>query len=156
MNTLRCFPRLTASAVSQPCASHARLWRRSRILTMGIVSLFVSCAMGTALLLIAEQGLASPPPSEGGPPPNLAPEIVQFVAIQLETCWSFQGYVLDEQPLGLTVRFGGIIDGHSVTVANSNGFFMYNVDVSETGTVTAQTTDSQSLNSNVAECFVMQ
>jgi hypothetical protein len=63
--------------------------------------------------------------------------------------WTFTGTVVDESPGGLTVRFGGLLSGHSVTVW-SNGTFMYTAQVTGPGSVTAKTTDWWGLNSNEA------
>ena len=64
--------------------------------------------------------------------------------------------MLDEAPNGLVVTFGGLLEGHSVTIRNNEGYFWYSLALSEEGDVTAQTKDSEGLESNLASYFVWQ
>lgn len=90
-----------------------------------------------------------------------APQIVSFGAVQVSGgVWDFSGTVIDANPSGLTVNFGGepvSLQGKSA-VTNGSGNFMFaiqlNTNGSDNGTATAQTTDSQGLTSNLAMCVV--
>lgn len=105
-------------------------------------------------------GYVAPPPA-GDPAVNAAPKIVDFTATETSTPGRFRlsGRVLDENPAGLTVTFGGVpsVRGHTTT-AQSNGAFVAYVtlkrDGSDAGTITASTRDAQGLLSNVAEADV--
>lgn len=61
----------------------------------------------------------------------------------------FQGTVVDESPGGLTVTFGGLLDGHQ-TLTNDYGYFMYRVELDGPGSVSAHTVDDQQQGSNYA------
>lgn len=67
--------------------------------------------------------------------------------------WTFEGTVVDENPEGVTVTFGGLLDGHSTT-ADEDGTFSYTVILTGAGLVTAQATDELGEESDVAETFV--
>jgi hypothetical protein len=94
-------------------------------------------------------------------PPPTGPQIVGFTAVEIGCgFWKFSGTVTDPNPAGLTVTFGGqpvSLNGHTATT-DANGNFSFsiqlNTDGSDNGIVTAQTTDSQGLQSNVAMCDV--
>ena len=60
--------------------------------------------------------------------------------------------MLDDKPTdGLTVHFGGVLDGQSATV-DANGHFELIIALPSgtTGEATAQTTDADGLTSNIA------
>jgi len=100
-----------------------------------------------------QSGIQTPPPG--------APQIVSFGAVEVVGgVWDFTGTVIDANPAGLTVKFGGepeSLQGASTTT-NANGNFDYatmlNTNGSDNGTATAQTTDGQGLTSNLAMCLV--
>jgi hypothetical protein len=101
-----------------------------------------------------QSGIQAPPPG--------APQIVSFGAVEVgQGMWDFTGTVIDANPAGLTVKFGGepeSLQGTSTTtIANGNFDYatMLNTNGSDNGTATAQTTDGQGLASNVATCGVM-
>ena len=95
--------------------------------------------------------------TDGGGVPNVAPEIVDFTAVEVVGgLWRFTGDVLDEAPGGLTITFGGepeSLQGESTTT-DANGHFdvaiLLNTDGSDNGLASAQTTDGGGLASNVA------
>jgi len=94
-------------------------------------------------------------------PPPSAPQIVSFGAVEVVGgVWDFTGTVIDANPAGLTVSFGGepvSLQGASTTT-EANGNFIYatmlNTNGSDNGTATAQTTDGQGYVSNLAMCEV--
>ena len=81
-----------------------------------------------------------------------APQIVNFSVTECpDNHWRFEGNVGDEHPLGMTITFGGLLQGHATGV-DDGGHFTYDVVLeTEEGLVTAQTSDCQGLRSNVAE-----
>lgn len=84
------------------------------------------------------------------PPPNSPPSIVDFGGTLGLLGWTFEGQVIDEDPEGLVVTFGGLLDGHQVTVNDADGYFYYTVEINGTGAVTAYTVDDEQQGSNVA------
>lgn len=84
------------------------------------------------------------------PPPNSPPSIVDFGGTLGLLGWTFEGQVIDENPIGMAVTFGGLLDGHQVTVNDADGYFYYTVEINESGTVTAYTVDDEQQGSNVA------
>src|SRR5262249_39616983 len=100
---------------------------------------------------LVDFSLAAEPPTydAGLPAPNVAPVIVDFNAEEVGNgLFIFSGRVIDEQPGGLTVAFGGVpsIAGLT-TVTDANGVFVLIVrlktDGSDVGTVSAITADAQ-------------
>lgn len=84
---------------------------------------------------------------------NDQPEIVDFAGTpQQSPIWVFSGRVVDENPGGRTVTFGGLLTGHSTTT-NSDGTFSLSVPLTTGGTVSATTTDPQG--SQSAPVFVV-
>ncbi len=82
----------------------------------------------------------------------IAPTITSFSNQPEFGLRRFYGTVIDDAPVaGLTIRFGGIIDGKTTTV-NADGTFELIVELppGTNGTATAQTTDGDGLDSNVA------
>ncbi|MCI0377405.1 MAG: hypothetical protein L0215_07355 [Gemmataceae bacterium] len=87
-----------------------------------------------------------------------APAIVNFAATRLAgNIFTFTGRVVDEDPLGLKVTFGGLpsLVGRYV-LAGADGSFSLTVELAcgEEGIATAQTTDWWLLNSAIAETLV--
>lgn len=85
-----------------------------------------------------------------GIPKNRPPIIADFAGISGITLWTFQGQVVDENPVGLVVTFGGILDGHQTTVRDEDGYFWYGVPFPGNGNVTAHTIDREEQSSNFA------
>lgn len=117
-----------------------RIRRRPVALGAFSITLFIC-------LLHRVYAIDPPPPP---PPVNNPPSIVDFVGSKSQFSWTFEGYVIDENPVGLTVTFGGLLSGHSTTVAGANGHFQYTVEVEGLSAVTAQTTDDHDQDSNNA------
>lgn len=87
---------------------------------------------------------ATPPPSSNKPP-----VIRNFTHTVQGTVVIFTGTVVDENPSGLTVRFGGpsSMDNLSITT-DTNGNFTLSVNMGgQTGEVWARATDAQGLDS---------
>lgn len=90
-----------------------------------------------------------------------APQITNFVAsARIGGIWEFSGDVVCDSPGGLTITFGGepeSLQGVTV-VTDENGHFTLTIslltDGSDDGLATAQTTDSEGLESNVASCNI--
>ncbi len=88
---------------------------------------------------------------------NAAPRIVNFQGVEVVGgLWRFTGDVIDEDPAGLTVIFGGepsSLQGVTVTT-DANGHFektmLLKTDGSDNGLASAQTVDRGGLASNVA------
>ena len=101
--------------------------------------------------------VAQAPGGGGGAPaiPNLPPKIKDFSWTANAGIYTFIGKVEDEQPGGLTVRFGGLtsLEGQS-TVTDANGNFSFSValtnNVNDRGAATAITRDVQGLDSSEA------
>lgn len=91
-----------------------------------------------------------PPP----PPPNVPPLIVDFAGTMGASEWTFDGQVIDENPVGLVITFGGLLAGHQTTVHDSDGYFQYTVQLQGPGTVTAHTVDDHQQGSNDATYYV--
>jgi hypothetical protein len=113
-------------------------------------------------------GTLPPPPSADEepsplfvPPPNLAPQIANFVGVEIVGgLWRFSGDVIDEAPAGLIVSFGGepiSLQGLGA-LTDLNGHFVkivpMNVDGSDNGLASARTFDIRGAFSNLALCNV--
>lgn len=85
---------------------------------------------------------------------NDAPSIVDFTVSETLGIYTFEGQVIDEAANGLTVTFAGLLTGHSATT-DADGYFWYSLALSQSGTVTAQTTDTGSLTSNAPNVQVV-
>ena len=90
------------------------------------------------------------PAQDGQPPVNQAPQIVDFDAENVGNgWWLISGRVVDEQPDGLTVSFGGAVASlaNVTVVTDADGEFSYLVQLNNNGTDTgwlsATTTDGQ-------------
>jgi hypothetical protein len=105
----------------------------------------------------------APPGGNGGPndpqdpgAPLLPPRITDFVAYVEKGILCVSGFVVDDKEVGgLTVRFGGEIDGQSASV-DPDGFFelMLGVPSGFGGMVYAQTTDTDGLDSELVSKYV--
>ena len=93
-------------------------------------------------------------PPDPPPPPNVPPTIVDFTGANGGAGWTFTGQVLDENPSGLVVAFGGLLAGHQTTVQSPDGYFQYIVEIQGPGTVTAYTVDDHQQGSNNAVYYV--
>ncbi|MBI5761028.1 MAG: Ig-like domain-containing protein [Planctomycetales bacterium] len=84
------------------------------------------------------------PPPEEDPPTNDPPVIVGFGwANYSGTVYVFSGQVMDEHPAGLTVTFGGTLEGFSATTA-ADGTFTFSkvLGPEDMGLVSASTVDN--------------
>jgi hypothetical protein len=100
---------------------------------------------------------ASGPVYITAPPQNAAPRVVNFGAAEIVGgLWRFTGDVADEAPGGLTIWFGGepasLENATATTDANGHfdEVFILRTDGSDNGLASAETRDSQGLDSNVA------
>lgn len=92
---------------------------------------------------------------------NAAPKIVDFAAVSLgNNVYSFRGKVIDENPGGLTITFGGgtsTMNGLTITT-ESDGTFLVTKTLltngNDTGSVTVSTVDIWGVASNTATVFV--
>lgn len=119
------------------------------------------CTVFPAFLLIAgvvvQVGQANAiDPNQAPPPPpvNNPPVIAEFNGIAGSGIWVFQGQVIDENPLGMVITFGGVLNGHEVVVSDSDGYFYYGVELTGVGVVTALTVDELDQVSNLATCYL--
>ena len=87
-------------------------------------------------------------------PPNVPPTIVDFTGTNDEYGWTFTGQVLDENPGGLVITFGGVLAGHQTTVESQDGYFEYEVEIQGSGAVTAYTVDDHQQGSDYAVYYV--
>ncbi len=108
--------------------------------------------LGLAMIIgaIFLSGIARAIDPDPVPPPNLAPVIVDFVGTNGATEWTFTGRVIDENPAGLAVTFGGLLSGHQTTVQDAGGYFSYTTQVEGPGMVTAHTIDDHQQGSSYA------
>ncbi len=89
-------------------------------------------------------------------PYNEAPWIIDFGGIEEISAWTFEGQVTDDGCVeGLTITFGGLLEGYTATT-DSEGYFWLTVDTVnlQDGEVTAQTMDFNSELSNIAIFWV--
>ncbi len=115
----------------------------------------------TALAAATAYSAMTPTPVPGGPvATNRAPEIVDFTVVQIGPGqYRLTGRVIDENPGGLVVAFGGVpaAEGQSATT-NAYGTFSLiltmQTDGSDTGLVTASTQDAAGQSSDVATYWV--
>lgn len=84
-------------------------------------------------------------------------QINNFTAVASVDVWVISGSVTDpnQNPVGLTITFGGLLDGDSATVA-SDGTFELVVEIPDntSGTINAKTTDNAGNPSNVAWDYI--
>lgn len=110
---------------------------------IAIIGMLLGCAALQAL-----------PPDPPPPPPNIPPNIEDFTATPGPSEWIFEGRVVDEDPVGLVITFGGLLNGHQVTVNDGDGYFYYGTPVSGSGTVSAHTVDGNQQGSDYAYCNI--
>lgn len=89
---------------------------------------------------------------------NEAPQIFIDTVTNEALSWTFTGRVTDDESVdGLTVLFGGVLDGEYTTV-NADGTFTFTCYLTEAQSqsafVTALTTDWWGLDSNLAESYL--
>jgi hypothetical protein len=96
------------------------------------------------------------PPSEEDPPTNDPPVIVGFGwANSSGSVYVFTGQVMDEHPAGLTVTFGGILEGYSATTAADGTFtFSKYLGPDDMGLASASTADDMGSMSSVVQTAV--
>jgi hypothetical protein len=95
-------------------------------------------------------------PPGGGGDPLLPPTITEFEGLQEIDVWLFNGFVLDDKDVdGLTVTFGGVLDGETAEV-DAEGYFelVVQLPVGSRGVVTAHTVDRDDLGSNTAKYYL--
>ena len=79
---------------------------------------------------------------------NRAPVIMDFIAMEGMTYWTFEGWVDDEQNADMTIVFGGLLDGYTATTDGQGNFYL-STEIAESGWVSVQTTDVEGLESNI-------
>jgi hypothetical protein len=129
--TLRSVTHLSRSLSAKGVAgvrATSKPWRRTALLVFALLM---------AMLFVGNRLSGDVPP----PPPNIPPSIADFAGAEGNNYWQFSGRVVDENPVGMVVTFGGVISGHQVTVTEPNGTFSYDVTPQMTGFATAQTID---------------
>jgi len=131
--------------ISARVSCRVLLKQRSATRIALVVAVISSLSVATAI-----HALDPPDP----PPPNLPPTIVDFSVTELPVTWRFDGQVLDENPIGMVITFGGLLSGHQTTVTEPDGSFSYSAVIQGTGEVTADTMDEHGEESNTATCDV--
>ena len=140
-------PHLAACRGDKPTIRGNGMFHRVRRATVRtqLLALLIAVAVGCITLMGSVRSHAddpfdpnqTPPP----PPPNAVPEIVDFMATQDMDATTLSGQVIDENPVGMVVTFGGPLAGQQTTVTEASGFFTYSTDVEGPATVTATTVD---------------
>ncbi|MCO6456902.1 MAG: hypothetical protein J5I93_16510 [Pirellulaceae bacterium] len=123
----------------------------------GVLTLsYAANAFGTAQLTVQatdEHGLTvATPINVTVNPVNDPPQIVDFVAVEGPTVWSFEGTVHDENPGATEVLFTGLFE--ATATVQQDGSFFYTVVLTQDGLVSLQARDSAGLLSNIREYFV--
>jgi len=81
-----------------------------------------------------------------GPPSGNPPVIQNFVAVNLGGGqWELRGTVVDDQPAGLTVYFGGVVAGSAVTWIDGTFSYVFTLQPGMGGTVHAGVMDDDGL-----------
>lgn len=132
--TLRSVSHLSRTLSAKGIASVRATSRQSRRAAL------LACVLLMTLLIVGNR-LSGDVPGTPPPPPNIPPSIEEFSGYEGRNGWQFSGRVVDENPVGMVVTFGGVISGHQVTVTDTNGTFSYDVTPQMTGLATAQTID---------------
>jgi hypothetical protein len=65
--------------------------------------------------------------------------------------WVFTGTVVDNNPAGITVTFGGLASGTATTQADGSFIFITTIPVGSIGQVSAQATDSVGMQSTIVD-----
>ena len=137
------------TSTTQANVHRERVSRRSvRLPRLSLLSGIAVIAIGAALVFVTGNVRAFDPVPV--PPPNVPPRITGFVGGEGILEWTFEGRVIDENPIGLRVEFGGILAGHHTIVRDSEGYFDYALPLNTSGEATAQTVDDNQQHSNVA------
>lgn len=111
--------------------------------------------LGNDAVLVQNRQFNSLPAGQPAGTNNDQPLVFQLQGLQLNpTDWRFTGFVQDESPSGLTVTFGGLVQGSTTTNSNGEFAFVTSIPTGSTGLVTASTIDAQGLASNTAQCIV--
>ena len=95
----------------------------------------------------------APPPGDTAPPTNQAPTLTLNISYGTQRMVILTGQVLDENPDGLVINFGGVVSGS--TVANADGTFWVELEASALGEIYGYTTDAFGLSSNTATVAVI-
>jgi hypothetical protein len=88
---------------------------------------------------------------------NISPEILNFSGTNGGAgWWTFSGQVIDDSSVdGLTVTFGGLLEGHTTTVGTDGTFeHVANLPSGTSGVVTATVTDRDGLTSETVYWYV--
>jgi hypothetical protein len=125
-------------------------------------------AAALVLALCAAPPAAAADPAAGAEPrpyqpaANNPPQVTEFqVTWVLGNLWLVSGKVIDENPAGLTVSFGGEPESFQnlTTKTDANGNFSFTIQLNTNGTdnglASAQTVDGKGLKSNVAMYMVI-
>lgn len=144
--TLRSVSHLSRTLSAKGIASVRATSRQSRRAAL------LACVLLMTHLFVSNRLSGDVPP----PPPNIPPSIENFTAHRGITTWTITGQVLDENPNGLVVLFGDLLNGHSVTVTSQYGYFAYDVQISGSGSVSAHTIDNAGQSSDYVEAIVIQ
>jgi hypothetical protein len=120
------------------CAQISVDFRRSNVA-------FRRWALIGAILSVVLCG-SNPARAQNGPPMGNPPVIQNFVAINRGGgVWELRGQVMDEQPAGLTVYFGGVIGGSAVTWIDGTFSYVFSLPRMVAGTVYACVMDGEGL-----------
>jgi hypothetical protein len=143
--TLRSVTHLSRSLSAKGVAgvrATSKPWRRAALLVFALLM---------ATLFVGNRLSGDVPP----PPPNIPPSIADFVGSERDGYWQFSGRVVDENPVGMVVTFGGVISGHQVTVNSANGYFVCAASPQMSGMATAQTVDNCGQSSGSVSWYVI-
>jgi len=101
-------------------------------------------------------GAPSGGPSGGSGPALLPPLIIEFAADAEHDLWRFCGHVLDDKPVaGLTVYFGGLLEGLTAQVDRFGMFELFvTLGPHPDGTATAYTIDGDGLRSETVSVII--
>ena len=130
------------ASITNAKALRERASRRSvRIPRISILSGLAVIGISAALVFVTGNVRAFDPVPVPVPPPNVPPTITGFVGAEGVLEWTFEGQVIDENPIGLRIEFGGILAGHHAFVEDSEGFFDFALPLNSSGEATARTAD---------------
>jgi hypothetical protein len=130
----------------QPIVSILRLMASRRI---ALRPLAVCCALFLLSAVGPESTIA-----DGLPDP---PVIQNFVAVHMGTnMWCVEGNVVCSDPAYLQVVFGGLLDGfRCATDADGNFYYGFWLTPGHSGYVTAQATDHDGQQSQIANAYIL-
>ena len=133
--------------------SRVRVGRQLSWVRLASLLLFAGLTVG--VVLSSRSASAVDPPGPGPEPgPNVPPAIVDFTATEGIYEWTFEGRVVDENPMGMRITFGGLLAGEYTTVSSPDGYFYFMHEMTTSGQVTAQTVDDAGQASNTATAQV--